>query len=131
MVKDITKKLSICEKNYSFLKNNERKSRNLFPCFKKKLKEILLNFAGEFGYLEKKFKWKGAIQKKLQYIYNKLHKEFNLFKQNNPNYKDDLDVQEYPPVVVERIESCDKKLNNIDSIFSNYDVSSLIIKGMY
>ena len=65
-------------------------------------------------------------------MYNKLHKEFNLFKQNNPNYKDDLDVQEYPPVVVERIESRDKKLNNIDSIFSNYDVSSFkIIEGIY
>ena len=65
-------------------------------------------------------------------MYNKLHKEFNLFKQNNPNYKYDLDVQEYPPVIVERIESRDKKLNNIDSIFSNYDVSSFkIIEGIY
>ena len=65
-------------------------------------------------------------------MYNNLYKEFNLFKQHNSNYKDDLDVQEYPPVVVERIESRDKKLNNIDSIFSNYDVSSFkIIEGMY
>ena len=91
-----------------------------------------MNAAGEFGYLEKKFKWKGGNSEKLRYMYNKLHREFNLFKQNNPNYKDDLDVQEYPPVVVERIESRDKKLNNIDSIFSNYNVSSFkIIEGMY
>ncbi|CAI2187509.1 1376_t:CDS:2 [Funneliformis geosporum] len=65
-------------------------------------------------------------------MYNKLHKEFNLFKWNNPNYKSDLDIQEYPLIIVERIESRDKNLNNIDSIFLNYNISSFkIIEGNY
>ena len=55
-------------------------------------------------------------------MYNKLYKKFNLFKLNNSNYKDDLDIQEYLLVIVDRIESHDKNLNNIDSIFSNYDI---------
>ena len=133
VVEDITKKLSTCEKNYSFLKNNKRKSRNLFPSFKKKLKEILLNAAGEFGYLEKKnLNERGANRKKIRYMYNKLYKEFSMFKRNNPNFNENLDIKEYPPVVVDRIESRDKNLNKIDSIFSNYDISSFkIIEGMY
>jgi len=53
LVEDISNKLSIIEKNYSFIKNNERRSRNLFPSFEKQLNKILLNYANEFGFKEK------------------------------------------------------------------------------
>src|SRR5437764_7160598 len=52
VVENISNKLSADYKNYSFTKNNERRSRNLFPSFKNKLNEILLNYASEFGFKE-------------------------------------------------------------------------------
>ena len=53
VVENISNKLSADYKNYSFTKNNERRSRNLFPSFEKQLNKILLNYANEFGFKEK------------------------------------------------------------------------------
>ena len=51
-VNDISNNLSTDNKNYSFIKNNQRRSRKSFPSFKNKLNEILLNYASEFGFKE-------------------------------------------------------------------------------
>src|SRR5277367_5871013 len=49
-VKNISNNLTTDNKNYSFIKNNERRSKNSFPSLKNKLNEILLNHASEFGF---------------------------------------------------------------------------------
>jgi hypothetical protein len=49
-VKNISIGLPISDTKYSYVKNKERKSRNLFPSFRNKLNEILLNYADKFGF---------------------------------------------------------------------------------
>lgn len=49
-VNNISNGLSTSD-NYSYVKNKERKSRNLFPSFKSKLNDILLKYADEFGFV--------------------------------------------------------------------------------
>jgi len=51
-VKDISNRLSRADKNYSYMKNTEKKSKNLYPSFKKKINEILLKHASAFGFKE-------------------------------------------------------------------------------
>ncbi|CAB4397509.1 unnamed protein product [Rhizophagus irregularis] len=50
-VNNISNGLSTSD-NYSYVKNKERKSRNLFPSFKSKLNDILLKYADEFGFVD-------------------------------------------------------------------------------
>ncbi|CAG8730958.1 5773_t:CDS:1, partial [Rhizophagus irregularis] len=49
-VNNISNRLSTSD-NYSYVKNKERKSRNLFPSFKNKLNDILLKHADKFGFV--------------------------------------------------------------------------------
>ncbi|CAB5377489.1 unnamed protein product [Rhizophagus irregularis] len=50
-VNNISNRLSTSD-NYSYVKNKERKSRNLFPSFKNKLNDILLKYADKFGFVD-------------------------------------------------------------------------------
>ncbi|EXX62442.1 hypothetical protein RhiirA5_365361 [Rhizophagus irregularis] len=50
-VNNISNRLSTSD-NYSYVKNKERKSKNLFPSFKNKLNDILLKYADKFGFVD-------------------------------------------------------------------------------
>jgi hypothetical protein len=133
--------------NYSYVKNKERKSRNLFPSFKNKLNDILLKHADEFGFVKQKQPsppvlsshqehknkklLKKVNKKKIRYMHNLLYKEYKEYKEKNPN-DINLDLKEYPPVVINQIGEKNKNLKMVDSISMHYDLSNFkTIEGTY
>ena len=61
---------------------------------------------------------------------NILYKEFRDFQIKNP--KADLDIKEYPPEKIDKIEKKNKNLKSVDSISMHYNLSNFkIIEGMY
>ena len=57
-------------------------------------------------------------------MHKKLLEEFNQYKKNNPNSNISLDLNEYPPVEINIIESKNKELKSIDSIFTHYNLQN-------
>lgn len=131
-VKNISNRLSRYDKTYPYIKNTEKKSRNLFPSFKNKLNEILLNHADEFGFKNtQKNQLKKINRKKMRFMSNKLYEEFRQFKKNNPN-NICLDLKEYPPVEINKIEKKNINLKDSNSISMHYDLSKFkTIEGIY
>src|ERR1700722_11915689 len=155
-VNDISNNLSTDNKNYSFIKNNQRRSRKSFPSFKNKLNEILLNYASEFRFKEHQEKddhyhqhqqeeedhshhnrcdekkiLKKINKKKIKYMKKKLFKEFETYKKNNPD-NINLDLREYPPVEIKQIGEKIKDLKSVDSISEHYDLSKFqTVEGKY
>ncbi|CAB5186417.1 unnamed protein product [Rhizophagus irregularis] len=157
-VNNISNRLSTSD-NYSYVKNKERKSRNLFPSFKNKLNDILLKHADKFGFVgyqeqyhpeasssssqpsqpalslhqehKNKKLLKKVNKKKIRYMHNLLYKEYKEYKENNPN-DINLDLKEYPPVVINQIGEKNKDLKTVDSISMHYDLSNFkTIEGNY
>ena len=155
-VNDISNNLSTDNKNYSFIKNNQRRSRKSFPSFKNKLNKILLNYASEFRFKEHQEKddhyhqhqqeeedhshhnrrdekkiLKKINKKKIKYMKKKLFKEFETYKKNNPD-NINLDLREYPPVEIKQIGEKIKDLKSVDSISEHYDLSKFqTVEGKY
>ncbi|UZO17195.1 uncharacterized protein OCT59_008556 [Rhizophagus irregularis] len=64
-------------------------------------------------------------------MHNLLYKEYKEYKENNPN-DINLDLKEYPPVVINQIGEKNKDLKTVDSISMHYDLSNFkTIEGNY
>jgi hypothetical protein len=65
-------------------------------------------------------------------MHNILHKEYLEFKKNNP-YNIEVDVKEYPPVLINKIiKEKNKDLKSVDSFPLYYNLSNFqIIEGLY
>lgn len=64
-------------------------------------------------------------------MHNLLYKEYKEYKENNPN-DINLDLKEYPPVVINQIGEKNKDLKTVDSISMHYDLSNFkTIEGIY
>ena len=64
-------------------------------------------------------------------MHNLLYKEYEEYKKNNPNYNN-LDLKEYPPVVINQIGEKNKDLKAVDSISMHYDLTNFkTIEGIY
>lgn len=65
-------------------------------------------------------------------MHKKLLEEFNQYKKNNPTSSISLDLNEHPPVEINKIESKNKDLKSVDSIFTHYNLQNFkMIEGMY
>ena len=63
-------------------------------------------------------------------MHKKLYEEYKIFKKENPK-NIDLDLQEFPPVEL-KIESKNKDVKGVDSIFLHYNMQNFkLIEGRY